>query len=167
GEVVRVAGTGRTVHPAAHWPLVAFLVVMTVLAERPVVFLTAERAPLELAIAAAQQVDGPDEHRAAGLRDAIEQPLVRVPVGRGVELEPLRLAPGLHDLLVALRALIRLNLQDPSGLGRARGAALALGVVRLERRDRTEEERRVPRAAEQRDRRVQPRRVRAQTLRPQ
>ena len=75
--------------------------------------------------------------------------------GVRVELEPVRLAPGLGDGFVRLRALVRLNLQDASRASRSGGAALALRVIRLERRDRAEEQRRVPSAAEQLDRRVQ------------
>ena len=150
-----------------HRPLVALLVVVAALAERPVVALLALRAPRQLAVAAADQVDGPDQHRAAGRRHLGEGALVDVPVGVGVELEPVRLAAGRGDLLVGLRALVRLDLQDAAGLGGAGRAALAFGVIRLEGGHRAQEERRVPALAEQRHRGVELGRVGPEPPRPE
>src|SRR6185436_10400210 len=152
---VRRTRSRRTLEPAAHRPLVARLVVVAILTKRPVVLLAAQRAPRELAIAPAQQIDRPHQRRAAGSRDVLDESLVLVPIGDRVNLKPLRLTPRLGDGFVRLRALVRLNLEDLSRARRPGGPALALRVIRLERRDRAQEQRSIPFAAEQRDRRIQ------------
>ena len=51
------------------------------------------------------------------------------------------IAPGRSDVLVRLRTLMRLDLKNASCPSRSGGPALALRVIRLEGRDRTEKER--------------------------
>ena len=123
------------------------MVLVAALAQHGRVALAGQRAPLQLAVAAAQQVDGPHQGGAAGGGDAVDDPLVHVPVGRRVDLEPVRLAARLGDLDVRLRALVGLHLQDVSGACRPGRTALALCVISLQARHRTQEEGRRPAAA--------------------
>ena len=101
---------------AMHRPLVARLVLVAALAQRAVVVLLALRPARQLAVAAAEQVDRPHDHRAPGGLDLVERALVDVPVLIRIELEPVRLAARLGDRFVGLRALVRLHLQDAAGL---------------------------------------------------
>jgi hypothetical protein len=140
---------------------------VAVLAQRAVVAIAPERTPTELAVASAEEIDGPDQHRAAGRGDLLDRALGDPPIGVCVELEPLRFAAGLGNLLVGLRALVRLNLEDAF---RARGssrAALTLCVVRLEGGHRAQEEGRIPAPAEDSDRGVELLGVRADPARPE
>ena len=92
------ARAGRTLQPGPHRPHVVRPVLVAVLAEHRFVALAGQRASLQFAIAAAQQVDGPHQGGAPRAGDAVDDPLVHVPVGHGVDLEPVRLAAGLGDL---------------------------------------------------------------------
>ncbi len=129
---------------------------MAVLTERRLDALARERTSLELSIAAAQQIDGPHKYGASGAGHAVDDPLVHVPVRNGVDLKPVRLASRLGDLVIGLRALMRLHLQNASGARRPCGTAFARRVIGLEAGHRAQEERRVPSSAEELDRRVEP-----------
>ena len=132
-HVVPGVGIARALgapEPGPHRPHVVGVVLVAALAEHRRVALARKGAPLQLAVAAAEEVDGPNQDAAAGAGHAVDDPLVHVPVGHGVDLEPVRLAAGLGDVRVGLRALVRLHLQNvprPRGPGRA---ALALACDR-------------------------------------
>ena len=68
---VGVARAGRALQPRPHRPQVVRLVLVAVLAEHRLVTLAGQRAPLQLAVTAAEQVDGPHQGGAARADDAV------------------------------------------------------------------------------------------------
>ena len=99
-------------------------------------------------VAPGQQIDGPDQHRAARIFDALHHLLGVVPLERHVELLPRRRAEGLANLLDRIGRDVRQDHLVAACLRGARRGQLAFGVKRALSADGADEERRFPLDAE-------------------